>query len=48
LREVTILNTQNKEDGKGIIYKMIDEWGNEASYDFKNIMYLYNTGDSGN
>lgn len=26
--------------GKGVIYYMKDEWGNECPYDFKNIMYL--------
>ena len=36
-------------EGTGVIYDMIDEWGNEAPYDFKNIMFLqwvsYNDGD---
>ena len=27
-------------NGKGVIYRMIDEWGNECAYDFKNIMYV--------
>ena len=27
-------------NGKGVIYRMIDEWGNECGYDFKNIMYV--------
>ena len=26
-------------NGKGVIYYMKDEWGNEAPYDFKNIMF---------
>lgn len=30
------------EEGKGIIYWMKDEFNNEASYDFKNILYKYN------
>lgn len=29
----------NQENGKGVIYHMIDEWGNEAPYDFKNIQF---------
>jgi hypothetical protein len=29
-------------NGKGVIYYMKDEWGNECSYDFKNIQYLKN------
>lgn len=29
-------------NGKGIIYWMKDEWGNECPYDFKNIQYKYN------
>lgn len=27
------------EPGKGVIYRMIDEWNNDVPYDFKNIMY---------
>jgi hypothetical protein len=27
------------EKGKGVIYYMKDEWGNEAPYDFKNIQF---------
>lgn len=27
------------ENGKGVIYYMKDEWGNECPYDFKNIMF---------
>lgn len=26
------------EAGKGVIYRMVDEWGNDCPYDFKNIM----------
>ena len=26
-------------NGKGVIYRMIDEWGNDCPYDFKNIMF---------
>lgn len=26
-------------DAKGVIYRMIDEWGNDCPYDFKNIMF---------
>ena len=35
------------ENGKGVIYRMIDEWGNDCPYDFKNIMFkrwLYSDG----
>ena len=28
--------------GTGVIYRMIDEWGNECPYDFKNIMFTDN------
>ena len=28
------------DNGKGVIYYMKDEYGNEAPYDFKNIMYI--------
>lgn len=27
-------------NGKGIIYRMIDEWGNDCPYDFKNIQHI--------
>lgn len=27
------------ENGKGVIYRMIDEWNNDVPYDFKNIMF---------
>ena len=28
-----------REKGKGVIYRMIDEYGNDVAYDFKNIMF---------
>lgn len=31
--------TATKYVGNGVIYRMIDEWGNDCPYDFKNIMY---------
>lgn len=27
------------ENGKGVIYRLIDEWGNDCAYDFKNILF---------
>ena len=36
--EYTIIDVP-EESGKGVIYKMIDEFNNEAPYDFKNILY---------
>ena len=30
-------------NGKGVIYYMKDEFGNEAPYDFKNIKFIYNS-----
>ena len=27
------------ENGKGVIYRMIDEWGNDCPYDFKNMQF---------
>lgn len=29
-----------QESGKGVIYRLIDEWGNDCPYDFKNIMFF--------
>lgn len=31
----------DETNGKGVIYWMRDEWGNEAGYDFKNIMFSH-------
>ena len=30
----------DSENGKGVIYRMIDEWNNDLPYDFKNIMFV--------
>ena len=30
------------ENGKGVIYRMIDEWNNDCPYDFKNIQFKRN------
>lgn len=29
----------DEDDGKGVIYRMIDEYGNDCPYDFKNILF---------
>lgn len=29
----------DEDGGKGVIYRMIDEWGNDCPYDFKNIQF---------
>lgn len=39
-----VLSTASKGDGRGIIYRMIDEFGNDCPYDFKNIVYNMNSG----
>ena len=33
------------EEGKGVIYRMIDEYGNDCPYDFKNIKFYNETHD---
>lgn len=38
--EVDILSVFAEENGKGVIYRMIDEYENSVPYDFKNIMFL--------
>lgn len=38
-----ILPFLNVSGHKGIVYWMQDEWGNEANYDFKSIMFKYYT-----
>ena len=35
----------DEENGKGVIYRMIDEWGNDCPYDFKNIKFTINNKD---
>ena len=32
-------------NGKGVIYRMIDEWQNDVPYDFKNVVYVNNEED---
>lgn len=39
-----VLSTESKGDGRGVIYRMIDEFGNDCPYDFKNIVYNMNSG----
>ena len=36
---VTIKTEGIYESGKGVIYRMIDEWNNDVPYDFKNIQF---------
>ena len=38
--EVDILSAFTEENGKGVIYRLIDEYENSVPYDFKNIMFL--------
>ena len=33
--------TPASSGGKGVIYRMIDEWGNDVPYDFKNILFKH-------
>lgn len=33
----------DEENGKGVIYRMIDEFDNDIPYDFKNIIYIFKT-----
>lgn len=35
---------KQESEGKGVIYRMIDEWNNDIPYDFKNIQYEENVG----
>ena len=30
----------DEENGKGVIYRMIDEWNNDCPYDFKNVQFV--------
>ena len=38
--EVDILSVFTEENGKGVIYRLIDESENSVPYDFKNIMFM--------
>jgi hypothetical protein len=41
--ELTVVSSkQSNESGKGVIYRMIDEFGNDCPYDFKNVLYNSN------
>lgn len=35
----------DQENGKGVIYRMIDEWNNDVPYDFKNILFMNDDGN---
>lgn len=35
----------DEENGKGVIYRMIDEWNNDVPYDFKNIQFIRTLAD---
>lgn len=37
--EITSIHLEGRNGGKGIIYRMIDEFGNDCPYDFKNILF---------
>lgn len=37
----------DEENGKGVIYRMIDEWGNDVPYDFKNIQFVRQLAEDG-
>lgn len=34
-----LVGTYSEVSSKGVIYRMIDEWGNDCPYDFKNILF---------
>ena len=42
----TIFDISNINGGKGVIYRMIDEFGNDVPYDFKNIQFYRNWDDT--
>lgn len=37
-----LVDVTEAEKGRGVIYRLIDEWGNDIAYDFKNIQYFVN------
>lgn len=38
----------DETDGKGVVWRLIDEWDNDVSYDFKNILFLRTIDDVDN
>ena len=38
--DTTRFKWADETNGKGVIYRMIDEWNNDVPYDFKNIIYI--------
>ena len=38
--DTTRFKWADETNGKGVIYRMIDEWNNDVPYDFKNIIYV--------
>ena len=39
IRHEAMSDSRSSIEPKGVIYRMIDEWGNDCPYDFKNIMF---------
>ena len=37
--DATRFEWANASSGRGVIYRMVDEWGNDCPYDFKNIVF---------
>lgn len=37
----TLPTVINENIGKGVIYRMVDEWNNDCPYDFKNIQFVH-------
>ena len=37
--DISRFSWADPENGKGVIYRLIDEWGNDCPYDFKNIQF---------
>lgn len=46
--DITRFGWADTTNGKGVIYRMIDEFNNDCPYDFKNILYNGNNIDGGN
>lgn len=44
---IDVASNYKTELPKGVIYRMIDEWGNDCPYDFKNIMFIKKIADDG-
>lgn len=45
--QIFVVSSIREVDGKGVIYRLIDEYNNDICYDFKNIVFIYPSWNGG-